>query len=280
MYFLFDNGGQTCNKLWSYFYSIIDLKLNRSKGVILFYDCEIRKFPTLLDNPYLKYPFYCNAFINKVGMKHSISFLHRVLEHKCVNIVKCIRTLFPNRILEGWNKRGVVISEDLRNEVMELFHPCDEVREKVNGSFAKEYRSCDCIIGLHIRYGDYRTAWGGKFFFPIKIFNDICSRLCFLYPEKRIKFFISTNENLDLSDFKYSYFFIKDSCAITDLYALSRCDYIIGPPSSFSRWASFYGKTPLAMLTSHENYDLDFHVYTSYYDYEDGGALSSEYKQY
>ena len=34
------------------------------------------------------------------------------------------------------------------------------------------------------------------------------------------------------------------------------------------------------MLTSHENYDLDFHVYTSYYDYEDGGALSSEYKQY
>ena len=36
--------------------------------------------------------------------------------------------------------------------------------------------------------------------------------------------------------------------AIEDLYALARCDYLIGPPSTFSAWASFYGKVPLYFI--------------------------------
>jgi len=32
---------------------------------------------------------------------------------------------------------------------------------------------------------------------------------------------------------------------VEDLYALAECDYIIGPPSTYTLWASFYGDTPL-----------------------------------
>jgi len=32
---------------------------------------------------------------------------------------------------------------------------------------------------------------------------------------------------------------------IEDLYTLASCDYIIGPPSTFTMWASFYGRVPL-----------------------------------
>jgi hypothetical protein len=35
---------------------------------------------------------------------------------------------------------------------------------------------------------------------------------------------------------------------IEDLYALASCDYIIGPPSTFSQWASFYGNVPRYMV--------------------------------
>jgi len=42
---------------------------------------------------------------------------------------------------------------------------------------------------------------------------------------------------------------------VEDMYALAECDYIIGPVSSFTQWASFYGNKPLFHLT-----DLDGHV--------------------
>lgn len=36
--------------------------------------------------------------------------------------------------------------------------------------------------------------------------------------------------------------------AAADMYALSQCDYIIGPPSTFNAWASFVGDVPLFSL--------------------------------
>jgi hypothetical protein len=34
---------------------------------------------------------------------------------------------------------------------------------------------------------------------------------------------------------------------IEDLYSLAQCDFLAGPPSTFTLWASFYGKVPLYM---------------------------------
>lgn len=39
---------------------------------------------------------------------------------------------------------------------------------------------------------------------------------------------------------------------IEDMYAPAGCDYIVGPPGSFSNWASFYGQAPIHLL-----YDLN-----------------------
>lgn len=35
-----------------------------------------------------------------------------------------------------------------------------------------------------------------------------------------------------------------------DLFSLSKADYIIGPPSTFSAWASLYGTVPLYFIES------------------------------
>jgi hypothetical protein len=37
--------------------------------------------------------------------------------------------------------------------------------------------------------------------------------------------------------------------AVVDLYSLAGCDYILGPPSTFSQWASFYGNKPMLHLS-------------------------------
>jgi len=53
-------------------------------------------------------------------------------------------------------------------------------------------------------------------------------------------FFIASNEKISkemTSDLEY--FSNIDGSAPEDLYALSKCDYILGPPSTFSYWAGF-----------------------------------------
>ena len=54
--------------------------------------------------------------------------------------------------------------------------------------------------------------------------------------------------------------------AVHDLHTLAACDYLIGPPSTFSQWASFSGNTPLLHLEGvGEHVDLErFHV--SYFE--------------
>jgi len=41
---------------------------------------------------------------------------------------------------------------------------------------------------------------------------------------------------------------ISDGDAANDIYLLSCCDYIVGPYSSFSQWASFVGQVPLHVV--------------------------------
>jgi hypothetical protein len=33
--------------------------------------------------------------------------------------------------------------------------------------------------------------------------------------------------------------------AVEDLYAFAGCDLLVGPPSTFTAWAAFYGEVPL-----------------------------------
>ncbi|MEA5612883.1 hypothetical protein VB671_09130 [Nodularia spumigena UHCC 0040] len=48
---------------------------------------------------------------------------------------------------------------------------------------------------------------------------------------------------------KFTIYFSDDSPVI-DLYTLSKCDYIVGPVSTFSEWAAFYGNKLLYHLSS------------------------------
>lgn len=63
-----------------------------------------------------------------------------------------------------------------------------------------------------------------------------------------VVFLIFSDERLDKNVFisqnsSYEIQFSGNS-AIVDLVMMSMCDYIIGPPSTFSGWASFWGKVP------------------------------------
>ena len=59
---------------------------------------------------------------------------------------------------------------------------------------------------------------------------------------------IKENENIVIS--KESWYF--------DQWIMTNCDYLIGPPSTFTGWASYIGEVPLLYMESNNvNYSLD-----------------------
>lgn len=113
------------------------------------------------------------------------------------------------------------------------------------------------IVGVHIRKEDYKTAYGGIYYYDDEVFIHYMQQLAKLLPG--CSFYISSNENI--SSRYVELFKIVDKpvdSAVGDLYALSQCDYIIGPPSTFNCWASFIGDVPLyTMFKKGETITLD-----------------------
>jgi len=58
-------------------------------------------------------------------------------------------------------------------------------------------------------------------------------------------FFVCSDEPRFREEFAGLTVGIGGRSPLEDLCTLSECDYILGPPSTFSQWASFYGGRPL-----------------------------------
>ena len=103
------------------------------------------------------------------------------------------------------------------------------------------------------------------------------------YCSNRVAFFISSNEafSTDIFEGCQCYRFGKEpSGDILDLYTLSLCDRILGPWSTYSRWASFIGEVPLCFIKdkTQQLQDDDFSIVTDFYHFENGKSTEEFWK--
>lgn len=131
--------------------------------------------------------------------------------------------------------------------IRSFFAPDEEAVDSIKQLIFECRKECDVLIGVHIRRGDYKEWQSGKYFFSDETYADKMSQLAnhFDASGKRVAFLICSNESIDVKNFGNCRTNLGVGQVIEDLYSLSECDYIIGPPSTFSMWASFYGKVPL-----------------------------------
>ena len=138
-------------------------------------------------------------------------------------------------------------------EVRSYFSPPDWCRDAVHTAVAQLRKSADVVIGIHIRHGDYRTHCDGIYFFDTAVYVRKMHEVACLFPGKAIAYFVCSNERQSLEAFGPLNFAFRPfrnavmpfGSVLCDLYALAECDFILGAPSSFSCWASFYGRVPL-----------------------------------
>ena len=243
--------------------------------IIIFYDWTIEDFPNLLHCPFIYFPLWHkwylergNGWNNYKGLTWKVT--HNTTWDKVFNFLGCTK---------GWHTRtDTRYLQQTLPELKRIFRPKDEIMQKADGMITAQRTEADVIVGVHIRRGDYATWNNGRFYYELEDYRQFMLRVQQLYANRRVSFFISSNEDFSLDIFEGSncHRFGKEaSGAILDLYTLSLCDRIIGPISSYSRWASFIGEVPLCFLESKEQqFTFDsFSRIVDFFHFENGKEI-------
>lgn len=151
--------------------------------------------------------------------------------------------------LDGWMFRDHEALRRHREAVVSFlcWHP--KVRRLVDEQLRAVRHPGRPLVGLHVRRGDFRSAFP-HLFFEYDQYRALAGRMCELISPLRPQFLVCSNEPVPPTVFAGFDIIIGPGSAATDQYALSRCDYILGPLSTFSSWASFAGRVPACLLNS------------------------------
>ena len=155
-------------------------------------------------------------------------------------------------LTNGWMFRDRVNQLRYRDQVVKIFTPNKKYISSVENFYNKYREKNDVLIGVHIRRGDYRRFNEGIWFYDISDYYDKIKEVAALerFTGKKIGFIICSDEKQIEFDSTHSFnIYFEKRHFIEDLYLLAKCDFIIGPPSTFSIWASYYGSVPLYMIS-------------------------------
>ena len=249
--------GQTCNKFWIFANLIADAYENNFQIWVLAPDMTLRDYPTLINNDIIKFPLYSEHLSKYFDYKKLVNFTDRLVSNKISNaILGSIYNFLSNfsyRKLDAGDVKSP-FKKKYFNDIKRLFTPAKNITDECEDFFRKNFKEVDIVVGVHIRYGDYRTFEGGKYFYNLDIYNTKMIEIENAFPEKRIGFFVASNEHIDLSFFRdRKVFTLPNSNATKDLYCLRLCNYLIGAPSTFSAWASYLASTEIYFIEDVNN---------------------------
>jgi hypothetical protein len=158
----------------------------------------------------------------------------------------------PLAIFEGWRLRSHTHLGQIKKKIQEIFKPNESIVKCVADRIQKMDEMAEVKVGIHIRWEDFRNT---EYYFPLDAFLKRMDEIKNLLSPKKVAFFVCSPEKLDPTLLPQNSIFYPDSSPVCDLYTLARCDYIIGPPSTFSGWASFYGEKPIFTMQANQKID-------------------------
>lgn len=106
------------------------------------------------------------------------------------------------------------------------------------------------IVGIHIRRGDYKQFLGGKYYFEDGVYLGYMAQIRRLLNQNTQIIIFTNDATIDISTFNVEgcEVFLSKGTVWQDYHLMHKCNYLIGPPSTFSMWASFIGAVPLFMI--------------------------------
>jgi len=215
--------------------------------------------PTLIDiskyynSPVLYKKSYMIKFVKSkpINILRKYGLIHNFISFGDVGDVKkeelniLLSGKHKNIYVEGWGFRAFAETEKYHNilskkySLKEQYYFNNDMLSTIYKYKEKGY----LVVGIHVRRGDYSTFENGAYYFSDEeyqiIINNVHKVISKQYNKKTI-FIIFSNDSVTInSDVLYS----KNEWYI-DHYLMSNCDFLIGPPSTFTLWPSYIGKVP------------------------------------
>lgn len=150
--------------------------------------------------------------------------------------------------VHGWWFRSPSLVKKHGGKIREYFRPVEWIEKLIEKAMEPLRRRADVVIGVHVRQGDYRGWFDGKYFFSAERYAAWMRELAAQFPGRKVAFLVCSDEPRNPGEFSGLEVGFGTNSAVGDLYALSGCDYILGTRSTFAQWASFYGEKPLLQV--------------------------------
>jgi hypothetical protein len=266
MIIAYDTPGQLGNQLWAYTTLIANAKLLDISVIIILHDNNY----TQLDEVALS-----SAKANKVFIINAKSFKARLIRkittfflvESKIRVLGLIKYLMPVSIIDksslkikkkmfhiflvnAWEYRvntAAFIKES--DFVRSIIRPKLSTRTKAEEQINDIRKRFKIVVAVHIRRGDYLQFLDGKYYYEDEVYKEKMLQIANLFKPIEIAFSIFSNEKISINNFSgLNVSFVNDNSAIGDMWAISLCDYVIGPLSTFSMWASFWNKVPLLFI--------------------------------
>ena len=154
--------------------------------------------------------------------------------------------------VKGWKFRDDINLVRYHEVITRYFQPIASIRDPVVKLLSAARDLGNEVIGVHIRQGDYRDWKNGVHYFETEQYAHWMREASQLDASRKPVFLVCASDSVNTACFRGLEVLMGPGSVIGDLHALSLCDRIMGPPSTFSTWASFHGGKPLCMLQHHE----------------------------
>lgn len=165
-------------------------------------------------------------------------------------------------IVNGWFCQDPGNFKKHAQTIRNYFEPLEIYQKNINTLLNQVSNNVDEIICVHIRRPDLHLQSKSHLYFTFadSSYIELMKKFEAALPDKKIGFILISNHevNLKLYQSYFKYIYTSTKHFIEDLYLMSACNYIISNAgSTYSKWASFYGKVPLWSIDiEQETFDI------------------------
>lgn len=147
-------------------------------------------------------------------------------------------------LVQGWQFRAERSLANHADDVRRHLQLRSHLRIRAERRIAEARAGGRTIVGLHVRRGDYVRFEEGRYHYEAEIYEKLMDSCLELFPGRRVTFVVCSNEPVTLDPPPGARLVPGPGDEFADLHSLSLCDLIVGPPSTYSMWASFVGRVP------------------------------------
>lgn len=156
-------------------------------------------------------------------------------------------------VVSGWGVRCWSLVERHERKVRERIKPKHQLLHRARKHVRSLRDQFDTLVGVHIRQGDYREWYDGRFWFDSTFYGSVMDQYLDRVDGDDVGFLITSDEEqpAGLTEGRPAYLASEIGSRgsfVDEFIMLTLCDLILAPPSTFSAVAAFVGNVPLVPI--------------------------------